>query len=35
MSEDKIVLITLHPLKDGQRENKVRSRRWVKNESLL
>ncbi|SHJ85845.1 hypothetical protein SAMN02745219_03505 [Desulfofundulus thermosubterraneus DSM 16057] len=35
MSEGKIVLVTLHPLKDGQRENRVRSRRWVKIESLL
>jgi len=35
ISEGKIVLITLHPLKDGQRENRVRSGRWVKHESLL
>ncbi|MFZ5591751.1 MAG: hypothetical protein ACOY81_08110 [Bacillota bacterium] len=35
ISEDKIILITLHPLKEGQRENRVQSGRWVKNESLL
>ena len=27
ITEDKIELVTLHPLKDGQRENRVRSRR--------
>lgn len=30
ISEDKIILITLHPLKEGQKENRVRSGRWVK-----
>lgn len=35
ITDGKIVLITLHPLKEGQRENRVQSGRWVKNESLL
>ncbi|MGQ9558523.1 MAG: hypothetical protein ACUVTU_11285 [Desulfurispora sp.] len=35
ISEDKIILVTLHPLKEGQKENRVRSGRWVKNEGLL
>ncbi len=33
--EGKILLITLHPLKDGQIKNRVRSGRWIKIESPL
>ncbi|MGB9904844.1 MAG: hypothetical protein ACPLQO_09300 [Desulfotomaculales bacterium] len=29
-SENKITIITLHPLKKGQKENRIKTRRWVK-----
>lgn len=29
---DKVILVTLHPLKEGQKENRVKSGRWVKHE---
>ena len=27
--DDEITLVTLHPLKDGQKDNRIASRRWV------
>jgi len=27
--ENKIILITLHPLKKGQKENRIKTKRWV------
>lgn len=29
-SENKITIVTLHPLKKGQKENRIKTRRWVK-----
>ncbi len=30
---DEVILITLHPLKEGQKERRVDSRRWIPHES--
>jgi hypothetical protein len=32
---DKLILITLHPLKKGQKENRIKSKRWVRHEDSL
>lgn len=32
LTGDKIVLVTLHPLKPGQKANRIKSGRWIKYE---
>ncbi len=29
-TENKITIVTLHPLKKGQKENRIKTKRWVK-----